>query len=52
MQETPRLVISPDEREALEHEICQRTDFLGSLLVGYHIQQALAGSFSFRTGFA
>ena len=41
MQETPRLVTSPDEREALEREIRQRTDLLGSLLVGYHIQQAL-----------
>ena len=35
------LVTSPDEREALEREIRQRTDLLGSLLVGYHIQQAL-----------
>ena len=34
MQETPRLVTSPDEREALEREIRQRTDLLGSLLVG------------------
>ncbi len=41
MQETPRLVTSPDEREALEREMRQRTDLLGSLLVGYHIQQAL-----------
>jgi len=41
MQETPRLVTSPDEREALERAIRQRTDLLGSLLVGYHIQQAL-----------
>ena len=30
MQETPRLVTSPDEREALEREIRQRTDLLGS----------------------
>ena len=41
MQETPRLVTNPDEREALEREIRQRTDRLGSLLVGYHMQQAL-----------
>ncbi len=41
MQETPRLVTSPDEREALAREIRQRTDLLGSLLVGYHIQQDL-----------
>ena len=38
--QTPRLVTSPEDLEALEHEIRQRTDHLGSLLVGYHIQQA------------
>jgi hypothetical protein len=41
MQETPRLVTSPHELEALEREIRQRTDRLGSLLVGHHLQQAL-----------
>ena len=41
MQQTQRLVTSPDDLEALEREIRQRTDRLGSLLVGYHIQQAL-----------
>ena len=41
MQQTPRLVTSPEELEALEHEIRQRTDRLGSLLVGHHMQQAL-----------
>src|SRR6266478_806511 len=41
MQQTPRLVTSPDELEALEREIRRRTDHLGSLLVGHHIQQAL-----------
>jgi hypothetical protein len=41
LQQTPRLVTSPDELEALEREIRQCTDRLGSLLVGYHIQQAL-----------
>ncbi len=41
MQETPRLVTSPNELEALEREIRQRTDRLGSLLVGHHLQQAL-----------
>src|SRR5919199_5456373 len=41
MQQAPRLVTSPDELEALEREIRQRTDRLGSLLVGHHLQQAL-----------
>jgi hypothetical protein len=41
LQQTPRLVTSPDDLEALEREIRQRTDRLGSLLVGYHMQQAL-----------
>src|SRR6266446_6775469 len=40
LQQTPRLVTSPEDLEALEHEIRQRTDHLGSLLVGYHLQQA------------
>jgi len=40
-QQYPRVVTSPDELEALEREIRQRTDHLGSLLVGYHLQQAL-----------
>jgi hypothetical protein len=41
MQQPPRLVTSPEELEALEREIRQRTDRLGSLLVGQHLQQAL-----------
>src|SRR5215813_8188650 len=41
MQQTPQLVTSPDELETLEREIRQRTDRLGSLLVGQHLQQAL-----------
>ena len=41
MQQTPRLVMSPEARAVLEREIRQRTDPLGSLLVGYHLQQAL-----------
>src|SRR6266849_6449466 len=41
MQQSPRLVTSPDDLEALEREIRQRTYRLGSLLVGYHLQQAL-----------
>lgn len=41
MQHTPRLVTTPDALEMLEREIRQRTDHLGSLLVGYHMQQAL-----------
>jgi len=41
MQHTPRLVTDPDALETLEREIRQRTDHLGSFLVGYHLQQAL-----------
>jgi hypothetical protein len=41
MQQTPRLVMSPEELEVLEREIRQRTAHLGSLLVGPHLQQAL-----------
>jgi hypothetical protein len=41
LQQTPRLVTSPADLEALEREIRQRTARLGSLLVGYHLQQAL-----------
>jgi hypothetical protein len=41
LQQTPRLVTSPEELEALERAIRQCTDRLGSLLVGYHMQQAL-----------
>ena len=41
MQQTPRLVTSPEELEALEREIRRRTDHLGSLVVGSHLQQAL-----------
>ena len=41
MQQPPRLVTSPDDFEALEREIRQRTDYLGSLLAGYHLQYAL-----------
>jgi hypothetical protein len=41
MQQPPRLVTSPEELEALEREIRQRTDRLGSFLVGSHLQQAL-----------
>jgi hypothetical protein len=41
MERTPRLVTSPDELEALEHEMRRHTDRLGSLLVGYHLQQAM-----------
>jgi hypothetical protein len=44
MQQTPRLVTSPDELEALEREIRQRTDRLGSLWVGHHLQHALDSS--------
>src|SRR5215216_6335404 len=41
MQQPPRLVTSPDELEALERTIRRRTDPLGSLLVGSHLQQAM-----------
>ena len=41
MQETPRLVTSPEDLEALEREIRQCTDRLGSLLVGHHLQESL-----------
>ncbi len=41
MQQPPRLVTTPDALETLEREMRQRTDHLGSLLVGYHLQQAL-----------
>jgi hypothetical protein len=41
IQQTPRLMTSPEDLEALAHEIRQRTDRLGSLLVGQHLQQAL-----------
>ena len=41
MQQAPRLVTSPEELEALERHMRQGTDRLGSLWVGYHLQQAL-----------
>ncbi len=41
MQPTPQLVTNPEEFEALERDIRQHTDHLGSLLVGHHLQQSL-----------
>jgi hypothetical protein len=41
MQEAPRLVRSPEELDALERDIGQRTDQLSSLLLGMHLQQSL-----------
>jgi hypothetical protein len=41
MQQPPPLVTSPEELAALECEMRQRTDRLGSLLVGHPLQQAL-----------
>ena len=41
LQQTPQLVRSPEALEALEREIRQRTDRLGSRLVGSPLQQAL-----------
>src|SRR6267142_6055278 len=45
MQQTPRLVTSPEELEALEREIRQCTDRWGSLLVGYPSSTVLHLSF-------
>jgi hypothetical protein len=41
MQQTPKLATNPEELEALERDIRQHTDHLGSLLVGHHLQQSL-----------
>ena len=41
LQQSPPLVANPEELEALEREIRGRTDHLGSLLVGPHLQQSL-----------
>jgi hypothetical protein len=41
LQQPPRLVTSPDDLEALAREMRPHTDRLGSLWVGYHMQQAL-----------
>jgi hypothetical protein len=41
MQQTPQLVTNPEELEALECDIRQCTDRLGSLLVGHHLQASL-----------
>lgn len=41
MERTPRLVSSPDAPKALERAMRRRTDRLGSLLLGYHLQQAM-----------
>jgi hypothetical protein len=41
MQQTPQLVTNPEELEALERDIRQHTDHLGSLWVGHHLQQSL-----------
>jgi hypothetical protein len=41
MQQSPQLVSTPEDLEALEREIRGRTDRLGSLLVGHHLQQSL-----------
>jgi hypothetical protein len=41
MQETPKVVTSPEELDALERDIRGRTDRLGSLLLGAHLQHAL-----------
>jgi hypothetical protein len=44
MPQTPRLVTRPEDREALAREMRQRTEHLGSFLVGPHLQQALASA--------
>jgi hypothetical protein len=41
MQQSPQLVTNPEDLEALECEIRERTNRLGSLLVGHHLQQSL-----------
>lgn len=41
MQQSPQSVSNPEDLEALEREIRGRTDRLGSLLVGHHLQQSL-----------
>ena len=41
MQHTPRLVTNPDALETLERAMRQRTDPLGSFLIGSQRQQAL-----------
>jgi hypothetical protein len=41
MQQSPQLVTNPEALEALEGTIRQRTDHLGSLLVGHHLQESL-----------
>lgn len=41
MQQAPRLVTSPEAREALARNMRQGTARLGSLLIGYPLQQAL-----------
>jgi hypothetical protein len=41
MQETPKVVTSPEELDVLEREIRGRTDRLSSLLLGSHLQHAL-----------
>jgi hypothetical protein len=41
MQQSPQLATDPEALEALEREIRGRTDRLGSLLVGHHLQQSL-----------
>src|SRR6266446_6600794 len=40
LPQPPRLVTSPEEREALEREMRQRPDRLGRVLVGSPLQQA------------
>jgi hypothetical protein len=41
MQRKPTLATSPQDLEALERDIRQHTDHLGSLLVGHHLQHSL-----------
>ncbi len=41
MQEAPKLVMSPEELDAWERQMGQRTDQLSSLLLGFHLQQTL-----------
>ena len=41
MQEAPRIVTTPEELEALERDLRERTDRLSSLMLGLHLQHSL-----------
>jgi hypothetical protein len=41
MQEAPRIVTNPEELDALERDLRERTDRLSSLMLGLHLQHSL-----------